>query len=628
MQKKTHNGYIDPRLSEIVSLLHEIEHGVKTLQLPKLTQSELNDGLKSSKAGASQPEEVAMTPLFKNALVHYGDMKKDSDYRLGVDSPMTKAEQAIVSNCKLLLHTFNGSSVEYDDSKDVFSVDHYNVQCYQNMKENMRDIQPGQAKQREEMAQLYQTDTFFNFNKVIAMIQKDQLFQKTIVLIMDMIPFVKADDNIIDINLPFMTKHTGVGATFWKNDRTIDPKTNKTYAQVTMDIAESIKDKFDEWYKWNISTMYGRNQRGKGRLLIAVARVLNLLLNPLEAKEIEAYKVKSPLFLGYRDDTELKKGLISIGEYCQKNGLKCANEDYSAFDSTVGAGLLGLVGAISIMKANGSRSKRIALQRAIFAQKTILVDGLAGGTKVIKGRVFSGFIDTNRGGGLCNAIMMTYQCMKQDTTYSKYVYEAPAYMLVMGDDNLHVYKQLDRERLSKDMKNIFGANINQVKYEFGPVFLQYRVFRDPKTQDYVMAYAWTRVVRSMLMKEESKGLGPVGWTWAWYQQLFKLIEYPEAFSIAVNLLIPFDENKFMIDIPIKQQIEMLKKEDTEAMSKAKTQAQKRRVSTTLERLYDGDPSKERFADALNNGDSSIMERIQSMIKKVYDPNFYRKYGLR
>lgn len=613
---------LDARLQEVVSLIREIQKGVAKMKQPKITSEQLQKGLESSKKGASQDHEVHMTPLMKNALEHYDHI---GDRRIMVNDPQTKAEKTLIHNMKILLLKYNGSNSEFNDSLPLFDKAHYDVQCYQNLKDNLRDIQPGQAKQRIEMAKVYQTPSTVSFDAVIKRIEGDVLFQKAIILVLDQMPYVRASDNITEINLPFMTKHTGVGFKWWANDKTVDPKTGKSYGQITMDEANRLKERYDEWDDYNISTMYGRNQRGKGRLLIAVARVLNLLLNQLEGVEIPTYKEKMPLFVGYRDDEELKKALITMGEECEKHGLKCANEDYSSFDSTVGQGLLALVGALSIMKANGSRSKRIALKRAIYAQKTWLIDGLDGKFREIIGRVFSGFIDTNRGGGLVNAIQMTYEMMKLDTRYSELVYALTYYMMVMGDDNLHVYRDQPkfREQLSKNMKADFGGIINPDKYEFGPIFLQYRVFKDPADGNYVMVYAWTRVVRSMLMKEQAKGLGPVGWTYAFYQQLWKLYEFKEAFSIAVNLLMPFDNNKFFMDTPIAQLNNMLKQEDLEASQKAKTDAQKRRVRSTWERIADGDPSKARFTEE-NVG---LLEKIQARIKEVYDPNFYSKNGL-
>lgn len=589
-------------------------------------------GFDSSRKGAAQEQEVHMTPLMKNALKHYDGWKSGDDasnakgQRLKVNDRQTKAEEAIVANMKQLLYRYNGSKDVFDDTKSLFSKEHYDVQCWQNLKENLRDIQPKQAEQRRVMAHKYTQATSNSITQVISMIIKNKLFQKAITIILNQMPEVRASDNIVEIDLPFMTKHTGVGAKWWRNDRTVDPKTGKTYGELTMDTAVQIKEKYDEWDRWNIATMYGRDQRGKGRLLIAVSRVLNLLLNQLEGVEIPTYKSKWNLFAGYKDDEELKKALITIGEECEAKGLKCANEDYSSFDLTVGQGILALVGALSIMKANGSRSKKVALKRAIYAQRSWLVDGLDNELLEIFGRIFSGFIDTNRGGGIANAIQMTYEMMKLDQNYSELIYGLTYYMLVMGDDNLHVYRdQPDfRKKLSVNMKADFGGIINEQKYEFGPIFLQYRVFKDPSTHDYVMVYAWTRVVRSMLMKEQAKGLGPVGWTYAFYQQLWKLYEFKEAFSIAVNLLIVFDNNKFFMDTPIPELNKMLQEEDNAALAKAKTDAQKRRVSSTWDRLADGDPSKARF----NEENVGLLEKIQARIREVYDPHFYNKHGLR
>nr|UDL14516.1 MAG: putative RNA-dependent RNA polymerase [Picobirnaviridae sp.] len=622
---------IHPVIQEVLHLMKQLQaEMIKTKRAP-INAKERIKGLESSKLGASQPQDVAMTPLMKHALEHYGDIPKgkdgkySSEWRLKTDSPQSKAEKAIVGNMKQLLLQFNGSKDTFDENIPLDSVEHYNVQCHQNMKDNLRDIQPGQAKARQQMAKLYTKPTNNTVDQIMKKLETDPVFQKAVLLVLNQIPEVRASSEIREINLPFMTKHSGVGFPYWQNDRTIDVASGRTYAEITMSDAEKIKDNYKEWYKYNVSTMYGRNQRGKGRLLIAVSRILNLVLNQLEAEEIEAYKSKSPLFVGYRDDEELKKALTIILEDCTKLGLLCANEDYSSFDSTVGQGMLVLIGAMSIYKANGSRSKRIAFMRTIFATETQLMDGLDMSVLEILGRVFSGFIDTNRGGGLINAVQMTYQCMKQDDNYTDLVYKLLYYMLVMGDDNLHVYRKgkLDRKKLAIGMKQDFGGVINEMKFEFGPTFLQYRLFRDPNTKELVMVYAWTRVVRSMLMKETQKGLGPVGWTYAFYQQLAKLYEYKEAFSIAVNLLIKFDENEFFRNVPISQLNDRLKQEDAEALAKLKTDAQKRRYQSTWDRLYDGDPSKARFKE----GNDGLLQKIQDRINEVYDPLFYQKYNL-
>lgn len=630
MQKKN-KRFLDARLQDVVSLMRQIAKSVEQMNLPVITGAQRAEGVKSSALGSRQMTEVPMTPLMKNAILHY-DGKKPDGWRLKCDDSQTKAEQAFATNIKQLLLQFNGSSDQYDENLPLLDRRHYDVQCHRNYKENMRDIQPGQAKARQKLAHDYTKPTSNSCEQIIKMIENDIVFQKAIVLILDQMPAVKASDKIREIDLPFMTKHTGVGYTGdsiigWKNDRTIDPKTGKSFAEITMSIAEGIKDDPSAWDKYNVATMYGRNQRGKGRLLIAVARVLNLLLNQLEAEEISAYKTKWNLFVGYKDDVALKEALHTMAHECIAMGLKCSNEDYDTFDLTIGSGIQCLIGALSILRANGSKSKTIAFKRACYAQKTVLIDGLDNELLRILGRVFSGFIDTNRGGGLGNAIQMTTCCMKQDPKYSDLTYALTYYMMVMGDDNLHAWRTLDRTTLSKDMKDLFGGVIKEEKYEFGPFFLQYRLFEVDNNE--VMVYAWNRVVRSMLFKEDAKNLGPAGWTVSFYQQLFKLYEFDEAFMIAVNLLAPFDSEKFYMDKTVTDLVNDVKAEDDAKLASLKTDAQRRRYVSTFDRLYDGDPSKARFAQALEHPEDpeGLLYKVWKKIKEVYKPDFYAKYGL-
>lgn len=146
-----------------------------------------------------------------------------------------------------------------------------------------------------------------------------------------------------------------------------------------------------------------------------------------------------------------------------------------------------LLGAISIYLANGQRSKEIALVRACLAMKTWLVNGLSGKFEEVYGRIFSGFIDTNRGGGIINAIITLYCCMQQDPDYSSLWYRLQYYMLVMGDDNLFIYSELDEEKYVQAMKNL-GFEVNPDKQQYGLFFLQNRLFKPKDSSDLVMAY--------------------------------------------------------------------------------------------------------------------------------------------
>ena len=610
-------------IAEIIRVMDELDRRSRGISKPEVDRDALERGFDSSYKASKQETEVAMTPLMKNALERFGDKPKDDDtWRLKVGDAPTKAEKWFYEAMKLLLTKFNGSKTEYDENLPLLSVDHYNVQCWQNLKENMRDIQPGQADERLKASEEYTRAT--ETVGVRKMLESDPIFQKAVEWVFKMLPDVKASNKFTEINLPFMTKHTNVGYPYWQNDRNLVPGTSQTYAQLTMKEAE--RTPVDRLNDYNISTMYGRNQRGKGRLLIAVSRIVNLSLNRLEAEEIKAYKAKCPLFLGYKDDAALKLGLSQMVNYANEHGLKMRNNDQSRFDRHVSYEFILLMNAIRCIKAQGVLSRQLAYKRAELATRTWLINGLTNNMEEIYGRIFSGFIDTNAGGGIINAIITTYCVMKQDAKYSEHVNTAPYYMLVMGDDNNFLYSNLDHKQFEDDMKSI-GFEVNMDKDEFGPMFLQYRLFEDPETHEQVMSYPWTRVVRSMLFKEAGKGLGPAGWYIAWLQQMQKCIEFKPAFKIIVNLLIQFDNNHFFTDKSISEIIRMMNEEDAEKLAQAKTEAQRRRVESSFLKLYDGDPSKSRFHESLEKGGKGLLEDLHEAVKQAVDPQLLKSVGI-
>lgn len=607
-------------IRELIDSMKRIDAQVRRMPKPTIPET-IQRGLDVSKAASAQQELVEMTPLFRNALTIFDGFTDDS--RLRVNDPETKAEKWFKDACLILLTKYCGTAKEYNERLPLLSVEHYNVQCWQNLKDNWRDIQPGQADERKAAAADYTRAT--DSKKIFSLLEGDRVFQKAVLLVMSQIPEVRASEEFLEVNLPFMSKHTNVNDPYWQNDRNLAPN-GQTYAQLTMDIAKKI-GAGSNLSQYNLSTMYGRNQRGKGRLIIAVSRIINLWLNRLEAKEIEAYRRKSPLFVGYGDDQQLKSALSEMVNDAMNYGLLQRNMDQSRYDRHVSYGLILLLGAISISKANGARSKDIAFWRAVYMSKTWLVNGLTGKIEEIYGRIFSGFIDTNRGGGIINALITTYCCMKQDPSYSSYVYDSRYSMLVMGDDNNFLYKNLDHKRMIEDMKDL-GFDVNPEKDEFGPMFLQYRLFEDPQTHERVMAYAWTRVLRSMLMKETGRGLGPAGWTFAFWQQLSKLTEYPLALKIVVNLILPFDKEGLMLDKPVSDIVKMMQEEDKAKLEEAKTKAQVNRVTSTIDKLNDGDPTKSRFQKSIENGGSGYLTDLQAKIKAARDPNFLASVGIR
>lgn len=614
------NGLID----EILHNYDLIEKEMKKVAKPNTSSANMTRGFEISNLACKQQEEVAMSPIMKNMLERFGDLKPGQ--RLSVNAPITKAEKWLYNTCTTLLDKYNhdGKDKKYNFELPIDSKQFYDVDCWDNLKDNMRDIQPGQEKERLSVSKEYGKPTrAINLRR---MLKHDIIFQKAVELICSELPFVRATREFKQVNLPFMTKHTNVSYPYWMNDKTqvsndLRRKFNvQTYAQLTLKQAESLP--LDDIYKYNISTAYGRNQRGKGRFLVAISRIPNLILNQLESVEINTYKSKCSLFAGYNDAPYLKQVLTYIVEQCKEKGWRCANWDQKKYDLHVNIEWIKLLGAISMLKANGQRSKDIALKRACLMTRTWLVNGMTGKLEEIYGRIFSGFIDTNRGGGIINAIITLYCLMKQNPEYADIAYSSRWFMLVMGDDNLFMYDpdQFDHDRYVKDM-SLLGFEVHPDKQQYGAFFLQNRVYKDENGK-LIMIYPWTRVLRSALMKETGKGLGPYGWVRAEAQQLYKLIESPLFFKIVLNILAEFDDLKLGYGKSIEYINAQIKKEDAEAL------ATNKRSKSTAETLYDGDPTKE---NQFVNGDafsSEYLGQIQRAIDSNYDPTFLSANGIK
>lgn len=160
------------------------------------------------------------------------------------------------------------------------------------------------------------------------------------------------------MNLPFQNKHTNVGYPYYKNDRTVDPATGKKYGQITDEIARKLKPSDVVNYPY---VAFGRNLRKKARPILGGSRIQALVFNQLEHEEIQAYKVSSPLFIGYNNDIVLKDKLVKLAEFLKANpNLTCMNRDYAAFDTTVSPVLRRFVDAISVIKADDHRGRDIA----------------------------------------------------------------------------------------------------------------------------------------------------------------------------------------------------------------------------------------------------------------------------
>lgn len=619
-------------IKEIQVNMDQIDRvGSQWLRKPNVSASELKHGLEVSKLATAHPTEVPMTPIMKNMLKAFGDIKEGE--RLLTGAPITRAEKWLNDTVEsLLLQQSMKKTDSYDESLPICDIRHYWTQCWMNWDLNkFRDIGKGQVEEINETIAIYAKPT--EAIDLRSKLSNDVVFAKAVEVVADSIPTVSATRNIVEIDLPFQTKHTNVGFVpgydGFGNDRSTVKGTNLTYAQLTMQIAETIKDHPELLNKYNVTTEFSRYQRQKGRLINATARIVNLVLNQLEAIEIEAYKTKSPLFAGYNDAAHLKLYLEEIADFCEKNGYVCRNLDYHRYDWHICKQFIELLGAVSMLKCADKRSRDLAMYRAILMTRTWLVAGTLDKMLEIFGRIFSGFIDTNRGGGLINAFSMTYLLMKQDDHYVRdIVSRILHWLLVMGDDVLAVMKrETSLQRLQSDAKELGHEIDDASKIAFGPMFLQYRLFTINGKR--IMIYAWPRVLRSALMKERSSGLGPCGWTLSWYQQLAKLIDFnhPEVTDFVapvLNIIAYFDEEHLMLNVPLEKIFEGVRAEDTEALARNK------RAVTTAEVLYDGDPSKAAQYDKSSgkiNLSVNYFDQVRQVLIRAYDPNYLKNHSI-
>jgi hypothetical protein len=567
------NNYVP--IDDIVSIMKQTETELRRLGKPDIPGSvDLDRGFQVSRAACSQPNTVAMSPWMKNALIKHGDLKDGE--RLITGAPETSAESAINARVVELLNQINGPKEDgYDESLGLLDKRHYDVDCWRNFKENMRDIQPGQEEMRQEgfdvfTTQAPQLDVYALLN--------DSIFRAALCVIWDLMPQAQSSVGE-EVEIPFVKKQSNVSYPWWYNDRSVY-EDGETYGELAVRTARDITDLSELW-KYNITTAYGRNQRGKGRPILGTSRVANAVLNRVEAPEISNAK-RNPLFLGYNPETDIRQGLVQFATDCTKRKLISHNWDQSKYDQHVAAQLINLIGAMRELKMRDARGKRLCRYRTLMAMKSWLLNGIDHTIKEINGRIFSGFIDTNLGGGWVNALITTYVMMKLDKNWMNKTANFWFRMLVMGDDNLVAYDpSVTREKFAEEMKKL-GFEINPDKGEFGVFFLQNRIFQSDGAM--VMVYPWTRVLKSILFKETSTGLGPYGWLVALYQQLNKLLEYKPAFRAVVEIIKPYDNYSLGARDSVEYILSMVALEDQEAEEKGQ-------MTSTAARLYDGDPTK-------------------------------------
>lgn len=617
--------------------------------MAKLDKDAVKKGLSLSKQVCEQPPHVFATPWMKNLLIIEGDVKQFRDEKgewkteklpTGAKSKAVDLVNKWVEACLL---KFNGPKKDaYDETLPVGSPQHYDTDCYLGWKPKIWDIMPGQAEQRAEVFRQYtQPTTNFSYQQMVNLIKKSPEFQKAILLTLETLPEVRASREVREISDPFMSKGTGVSYPDYRNDRTVvenDPS-GTTYGRHEIDLVQKAVDSglssLEQFvYDNNVYTGYPRNQRGKGRALEAQSRRVNLVVNLLNAIEMAEWKESPILGAAFWDETKLKADLVQMAEWIEKHPDYCGrNEDTSGWDRSVGEGWITLSGALRYLRCNGSFSKKLCEWRHNCARKAWLVDGPNNRVSVMYGRTPSGYDDTTLLNSSVHRALANGALLSIDPAFTESVVYPTRYryMKIVGDDICTIFRKGDQyvKAFRKWYKDRGYEIHSDEKSIFGVMFIQYRVIRHPKTNEWIMAYNWPRVLRSMLSKETAKQLGEFGWTASGWQQLGKLIEYPEMLYIPLNIIAALDKHHLHLDTPIAQVKAGIKQEDDERLKQAGASVnRKARALSTAERLFNSNPT---IPGTVASGkgvdiDWDYFARVQKALRDVYDPDFFNKLG--
>lgn len=601
----------------------------------------IQKGLQVSANATRQEEYVHPTPIMKNALVLSGECsqyqengewhttKRKADGRLG------KAAETLLSMLeKAMIKEFGPKVTEYPEEIPFTDEKYYFVDCwnfFDELPKKFWDIVPGQEDEVKERFDIYSNPkTNMSLNDMIKFVETSTEMQKALEIEQKIWPFVQASRDITAISDPFMSKKSGVSYPDFSNDSKTVPGTDMTYGAYEIDLArkawrKGLKSLIKFFYDNNVYTGYTRRQLGKGRALIAESRRANLVVNMVNAVEMENIKDTKCIQIPFLDEDAQLRELSIIAELCLKNGFVPVNIDASSWDQNLGEGPLVLQDAERYLLGQGSITKEIIKARTIGNTKAYFFNGPKNAITKIYGRQFSGYDDTTLGNTKCNRTTATCSAIKTDRKYvTDIVNKMRGYhVLTVGDDLLIVlrsYKQV--QDFIKHETEDFGFVIHgDEKFAKGVFFIQWRVFKhDGK---YVMAYNVPRVFRSMLSKEDAKHLGRGGWTFAFWQQLSKLRRYPKALRIVVNILAAYDQYHLSIDTPVSELLKMVKEEDRESL------ASKKSIETTAERMYRSNPNISGLTTDKDGKvvlDGKYFRAIQKQLKAVYDPNYLQTLG--
>ena len=639
---------MDYRIQEVIKTMKMLDESAKRMPMAHLDRTAVQDGLSLSKRVCAQEEYVFATPWMKNLLISCGDVKQTFDEKSQEwkteklkTGQKSKAVDLVNRWVKAALLKYCGPErEEYNEDLPISSIEHLKTDCWLGWKEKVWDIQPGQAEERKKVFRLYtQERTNFSVQELIKRIQVDEALQKAILAALEILPEVRASREVTAISDPFMSKGTGVSYPDYKNDRTAATE-GETYGRrairLTQEAADKGIDALERYaYENNVYTGYPRNQRGKGRALEAQSRRTNLVVNLVNSPEMEKWKSSPVLQTAFLDEAGIKANLVKMAEWVEQHpDFIARNEDTSGWDRSVGAGWITLSGALRYLRANGNYTKKLVEIRHNCARKAWFVDGPNNKVSIMYGRTPSGYDDTTLLNSSIHYVLGDSANMSADPTYSEQVIYPTHYcnQYIVGDDIVTIMRKgPEAVKAFREYYKSMGYTIHSdEKSIFGVMFIQYRVFRDPKTNEWLMSYNWPRVFRSMLSKETAKQLGVGGWTLSAYQQLGKLIEYPEFCKIPLNFICACDQYKLNLNTPIDKLKVMVKDEDEKRVkAAAERRTQKlNRTLTTAERLSNNPtlPGYITGDDGKVEIDWDYFGAIQAKLRAMYDENFLPALG--
>lgn len=640
---------MDHVIEQIIQVMRKLTKINDSKKWPKLDQEAVRRGLEISRTTCAQPETVAMTPIMKNMLDYFGDIKftKNSsgewEHTYVKTGQKTKAVAWLNEVVNKALAKYNGKEChDYPEKLPISDIQYYNVDCWNGWKPEVWDIQPGQAEQRRKGFLEYKNPkTNYSVEQLIKEIQRNAILRKAILTEFYLWPEVQASRDVKAISDPFMSKGTGVSYPYYRNDRSIVKKgSDVTYGKLAI---EDVKRAYSKGgvagltrfaLENNVYTGYPRNQRGKGRPLIAQSRRTNLVINMVNSPEMELWKSSTSLGLAFWDEEKILACMKEFIETSERLKTSAYNIDYSAWDRNLGAGWVCLENAMRYLRAKDDFTRKLIEVRYMCGASAYFLDGPNNAVYRIYGRQMSGYDDTTLGNTTAQRVLSRWCAYEAMDDYSTRIHEGSGKkdLFAVGDDLLLM---LDDNALKKFVEHSkkTGAIIHEdEKHAKGAMFIQWRCFKN-KGQ-YVIAYNWPRVLRSTLSKEEKKSLGRGGWTVAFYQQLGKLLGVPDCgLNIVLNILAAFDPYRLSLNIPVSQIMEMVKEEDKLRVAEGKSNRKEKmsKKNTTAERLYNGNPNLKGVkvaSDGKVELDPSYFEQVQRQLKAVYDPEFLPKLGFK